>query len=43
MALLIWGYLQRIGKKEAPKKPVISSIPAYSAELHVSAMYHRLI
>ena len=35
----ISGTLQRIGKNEVPKKPVISSIPVSGAELHVSAMY----
>jgi hypothetical protein len=31
-------HLQRIGKNEGSKKPVISSIPASGAELHVSAL-----
>ncbi len=32
-------YLQRIGKNEGQKKPVISSSPAAEAELHVTAIY----
>jgi len=40
------AYLSRPGKNisantHRPQKPVISSIPDHSAELHVSAMYHR--
>jgi hypothetical protein len=34
-----WCYLQRIGKNEEAKKPVISSVPVSGAELHVSAIY----
>ena len=41
MPILKLDYLQRIGKNESPKKLVITSIPVFGAELHVSAIYHK--
>ena len=35
--------LQRLGKNKRLQKPVISFITVLGAELHVTAMYHRLI